>query len=61
MAWTLKLALPELPPLAAAAALLGSYGAVYFAVAALLGVDESRTLLLRALAFVRGRAGGRGR
>ena len=49
--WALKLALPPLPPLLAAAALLGPYGALYFALAALLGVTESRAVLRRALAL----------
>ncbi len=47
LAWGVKLVLPGLPPVVAAVLILGPYGALYFAVAALLGVPESRALLRR--------------
>ena len=55
-AWALELALPGLHPVLAAGAILGSYGALYFAIAARLGVDESRSLLAPAAGSCRRRA-----
>jgi len=45
LAWGVKLALPALPPVLAALLILAPYGALYFALAALLRVAESRAVL----------------
>ena len=46
--WLARLALPPLHPIPAAVLVLGLFGAVYLAVAALLGVPHARRLLRRA-------------
>ncbi|HXK26594.1 MAG TPA: lipid II flippase MurJ, partial [Myxococcota bacterium] len=50
-AFALEHALPPLAPVVGAALVLGVYGGLYFGIAALLGVDESRSLLKRLRAF----------
>ncbi|MBI4346501.1 MAG: murein biosynthesis integral membrane protein MurJ [Elusimicrobia bacterium] len=47
VAWGVKLGAPGLHPIAAAAAILGPYGAVYFGTTYALGVPESAALLRR--------------
>ena len=46
-AWAVKLALPPLPPVAAAVLIVGPYGLVFFAVTTALGLSELRSLLRR--------------
>jgi len=50
-AWTLEHSLPPLGSIVGAAVILGVYGVLYFAIAALIGVDESRSLFKRLLGF----------
>jgi putative peptidoglycan lipid II flippase len=49
LAWAAKLALPELHPIALAALALGPYGAAYFGLLTLFGVDEAKAVLRRVL------------
>jgi putative peptidoglycan lipid II flippase len=55
VAWGIKLALPELHPVLAAAALLGPYGLVFIASAVVLRVPEAAMLVRRVVALHPGR------
>jgi putative peptidoglycan lipid II flippase len=55
VAWGIKLAIPELHPILAAAAVLGPYGLVFIASAVALRVPEAATLVKRVVALRPGR------
>jgi putative peptidoglycan lipid II flippase len=48
VAWGIKVTLPPMHPIAAAALILGPFGIVFFGLTAVLGVDDARRLLARA-------------